>query len=85
MSAKLYGTEKVGETFEYEGKRYKVMDNRRKENVCLNCAFYEGKIAGCYKMACAPFLRGDESSVFYEEVRPRQRDIAAPEKADAKR
>jgi len=57
MSAKYYGTEKVGETFEYRGKKYKVMDNRRGENVCLNCVFYDGKVAGCYEMACNPFFK----------------------------
>lgn len=68
MSAKYYGTEKVGETFEYNGKKYKVMDNRRRENVCLNCVFYEGEVAGCYEMACNPFLRDGISSVYYIEV-----------------
>lgn len=67
MSEKYYGEEKVGETFEYNGKTYKVMDNRRMENVCLNCVFYEGDV-GCYEMACAPFLRDGKSSVYYIEV-----------------
>jgi hypothetical protein len=68
MSAMYYGTEKVGETFEYNGKKYKVMDNRRRENVCLNCAFYREDV-GCYEMACAPFLRDYKSSVYYTEVK----------------
>ncbi|MED9962348.1 MAG: hypothetical protein U0J38_04235 [Bacteroidales bacterium] len=69
MSTKLYGTEKVGETFEYNGKTYKVMENRRSENVCLGCVFYEGRVSGCYEMACNPFLRDGKSSVYYEEVK----------------
>jgi hypothetical protein len=68
MSAKYYGTEKVGETFEYNGKKYKVMANRGGIHPCLNCVFYDGKVAGCYEMACAPFLRDNKSGVYYEEV-----------------
>lgn len=69
MSEVFYGMEKVGETFEYNGKKYKVMDSRRRENVCLNCVFYKGRVSGCYEMACNPFLRDGKSSVYYEEVK----------------
>lgn len=69
MSAKYYGTEKVGETFEYNGKKYRAMENKGRENVCLNCVFYEGRVSGCYEMACNPFLRDDINSVYYEEVK----------------
>lgn len=70
MSVKYYGTEKVGETFEYNGKKYKVMAGRRGENVCVNCVFHEGKVDGCYIMACMPFRRrDDENEVYYKEVK----------------
>lgn len=69
MSVKYYGTEKVGETFEYNGKKYKVMAYKGGKHPCLNCAFYDGKEVGCYEMACAPFLRDNESGVYYEEVK----------------
>lgn len=70
MSAKYYGIQKVGETFEYNGKKYKVMAGRRYEDVCLKCVFHEGNALGCHEMACMPFRRrDDENEVYYKEVK----------------
>ncbi|MEE0968554.1 MAG: hypothetical protein U0M06_04190 [Clostridia bacterium] len=81
MSAKFYGTEKVGETFEYEGKTYEVIDGSWEYDVCMKCAFYTDN--GCGEMACSSYLRTDKKSVYY---RQRDNEInVAPEKADAKR
>lgn len=65
----FYGTEKVGETFEYNGKKYKVMAGEIDENVCLKCVFSNKDVAGCYIMACMPFRRrDDDKEVYYKEV-----------------
>lgn len=80
MSEKLYGTEKVGETFEYEGKRYEVIDGCWEFDQCVKCALYKDN--GCWEMGCSEHLRTDKKSVYY---RQRDNEInAAPEKADAK-
>jgi hypothetical protein len=68
MSAKYYGTKKVGETFEYDGKKYRVMNGARDVNVCLMCDLHE--IKGCHEMCCLPFMReGDKGNIYYKEVK----------------
>lgn len=68
MSAKYYGTEKIGETFEYNGKTYKVMTDERYRGVCFKCAFNKSSVSGCNKMKCLPFKREDGKNVYYIEV-----------------
>lgn len=63
MSVRFYGTEKVGETFEYEGKKYRVL----KED-CSRCECCDFKEKACHEMGCMPFERDDKKSVFYKEV-----------------
>ena len=68
MSVKYYGSEKVGETFEYNGKKYKVMSGSRDVNVCLMCDLH--KAAGCHEMRCMPFMREDDKgNIYYKEVK----------------
>lgn len=69
MSAKLYGTEKVGETFEYNGKTYKVVAcGEYAVPECSGCVFYKNAIVGCHEMGCNSFERKDSTSVYYTEV-----------------
>jgi hypothetical protein len=68
MGEFFFGLEKVGETFEYRGKKYKVMVAEEKYK-CLGCVFDNEGVLGCHEMICNPLLRGDERSVIYKEVK----------------
>lgn len=56
---------KIGETFEYEGKVLIV----KKSSIygCLKCAFYKDDIA-CHKFRCTPAGRKDRKWVHFGEV-----------------
>lgn len=70
MCAKYYGTEKVGETFEYNGKKYKVMSGARDANVCLMCDLHKAVGCHCYEMQCMPSMREDDKeNIYYKEVK----------------
>jgi D-arabinose 1-dehydrogenase-like Zn-dependent alcohol dehydrogenase len=64
MSAKYYGTEKIGETFMFEGKKYKVVEDR--DAHCDHCAFSN---ADTCEMQCYPSGREDGKFVKYVEVK----------------
>lgn len=66
MSAKFYGTEKVGETFEYNGKKYIVLREDCSRCECCDIGLKNG---ACHEMGCMPFLRDDGMMVFYKEVK----------------
>lgn len=69
MSEMYYGSEKVGETFEYNEKKYKVMACESDGDLCMNCVFREdNEIASCCEMACESLWREDEKDVYYIEV-----------------
>lgn len=57
---------RVGETFEYEGKKLKCkvgdLDN------CSRCAFFTTSSA-CCKFPCTPAGRTDGRIVYFEEVK----------------
>lgn len=56
---------KIGETFEYEGKVLIV----KKSNIhgCFKCAFGKDNVA-CHKFRCTPGGRKDGKYVHFEEV-----------------
>ena len=56
---------KVGETFEYEGKKYVVKEGSACD--CLKCAFGDDSPA-CHKFRCTPSGREDSKWVHFKEV-----------------
>ena len=68
---------KIGETFEFEGKTYKVV----KFNGCANCAF---KYNNCPNLTpvignCIDFQRSDGAKVMFEETKGNKLTINIPE------
>lgn len=68
---------KIGETFEFEGKTYKVV----KFNGCTNCAF---KYKSCPNLTlvignCIDFQRSDGAKVMFEETKGNKLTINIPE------
>lgn len=68
---------KIGETFEFEGKTYKVV----KFNGCANCAF---KYNNCPNLTpvignCIDFQRSDGAKVMFEEIKDNKLTINIPE------
>lgn len=68
---------KIGETFEFEGKTYKVV----KFNGCANCAF---KYKNCPNLTlvignCIDFQRSDGAKVMFEETKGNKLTINIPE------
>lgn len=62
MSVKYYGTEKIGEEFEYRGKEYRVLPEDCSRCDCCDIKSIDG---ACHEMACMPFQREDKRNVFY--------------------
>ena len=56
---------KIGETFEYEGKMFEVKAGHVCD--CLKCAF-DNDTAGCHSFLCTPSGRKDRKWVYFEEV-----------------
>lgn len=68
---------KIGETFEFKGKTYKVV----KFNGCANCAF---KYNNCPNLThaignCIDFQRSDGAKVMFEEIKGNKLTIDIPE------
>lgn len=68
---------KIGETFEFKGKTYKVV----KFNGCANCAF---KYNICHNLKhaigyCIDFQRSDGAKVMFEEIKDNKLTIDIPE------
>lgn len=63
---------KIGETFEYEGKTYKVV--KEYANSCRGCAFIGTE--GCNKMACGNLVREDGTGVVFVKVKPEEKHDA---------
>lgn len=64
---------KVGEVFEYQGKKLKVMETAN--NLCFDCYFFDG--GHCQKTGrecghCQPDNRSDYKSVIFVEVKDEQ-------------
>lgn len=57
---------KIGETFEFEGKWYAVVEP--KSNLCPSCAF-KGRCADVYKVVGACVFRSDKKLVIFKEIK----------------
>lgn len=57
---------KIGETFEFEGKLYAVVEP--KSNLCPSCAF-KGRCADVYKVVGACVFRSDKKLVIFKEIK----------------
>lgn len=68
----------IGETFEYKGKIYKVVESLR--NICYNCAF-NGKCDATETVvgSCSCTSRLDGKNVIFKEIKDNQLAINIPE------
>ena len=67
---------KIGETFEYEGKKLKVVETEK--NLCFDCYFYDG--VNCQKTEresgeCSDSKRADYKPVIFVEVHEQQQEL----------
>ena len=72
---------KIGETFEYEGKKLKVVETEK--NLCFDCYFYDG--VSCQKTfiecgKCGQGSRSDCKPVIFVEVDKEQQQDEQPQK-----
>lgn len=69
---------KIGETFEYQGKTYKVIESLR--NICDNCAFSgECDATETVVGSCSCTSRLDDKNVIFKEIKDNKLTISIPE------
>lgn len=69
---------KIGETFEYQGKTYKVIESLR--NICDNCAFSgECDATETVVGSCSCTSRLDGKNVIFKEIKDNKLTISIPE------
>lgn len=60
---------KIGEIFEFQGKKYKVVEDNI--DSCLCCVFFKNNECSTYRNivgSCAKSKRGDGTTVIFKEV-----------------